>query len=150
MIKLPKDEESWILSRPKTLVTERKNFRFTRKLPMELFCTVRVGKLSPIINKEVLTGESECSSKLAPLANKILFRRWITPVYDFSIKGDTGAKNRLSQILIQNSSTTKNIREILFIPDDNMIIYFGLRQKKICCSTILQHFWEFQQNYDFR
>ena len=57
-------------------------------------------------------------------------------IYDSRIKAGIYAEIGPSQILIQNSPKTKNIQRMIITSNDNMIIYFGLRQKKFWCAHI--------------
>ena len=71
-------------------------------------------------------------------------------IYDSRIKADVKCKNRHVQFLAHYFSMSKNAKEMIVTSNENILMYFGLRQKIFLICTHKAHFWKFQKNYRFR
>ena len=55
----------------------------------------------------------------------------------------------LVQFLIHSALMKKNDREMIFIPKDNILMYFKVRQKNFVLCTHKAHFWTCEKKLRF-
>ena len=74
----------------------------------------------------------------------------ISTLYDSRIKG--GAEGKIVPPPISSSffSKTKKAVEMIVTPNENILIYFSLRQKNFVTCTHKAHFWTCEKIYEFQ